>query len=180
MLSVKLESQNRRRCWIDDSCNHHERTFCLDSGKAQPPLPPRVNENAKRQLVGATSCSASVCHGGADLGQAHSEATTWRALDPHARVFDALLSRSRKPSPSISGAMAPRPTSAALSQVSRSSRVRSRVAQLSPKRWRRLRELSWSAQEWSSPHYRPAWQQADKQAHRHDGHEEPAGPRMFA
>src|SRR6187431_3274901 len=66
--------------------------FRLDSGKAQPPLPPRINENAKRQLVGATSCSASVCHGGADLGQARSEATTWRALDPHARAFDALLS----------------------------------------------------------------------------------------
>jgi hypothetical protein len=44
-----------------------------------------------RHLQGTMSCSASVCHGGANLGQPFSEVTTWRALDPHARAYDALL-----------------------------------------------------------------------------------------
>src|SRR5437868_3327669 len=45
----------------------------------------------KRELQGTASCSASVCHGGGDSGKRLSEAATWRALDPHARAYDTLL-----------------------------------------------------------------------------------------
>jgi hypothetical protein len=137
-----------------------------DSGKAQPPLAPRIKENAKRQLVGVTSCSASVCHGGADVGQARSEATTWRALDPHARAFDALLS----------------PKSQAMARHLWSDATQAHEAPLCLKchvhpgydharpNFRRNDGVSCeschgAAQEWLSPHYRPAWQQADKQSH---------------
>jgi hypothetical protein len=51
---------------------------------------------AKPMLVGVASCSASVCHGGSDLGKPLSEATTWQALDPHARAYDTLLSESSR------------------------------------------------------------------------------------
>jgi hypothetical protein len=46
-----------------------------------------------RQLQGTLSCAASLCHGGSIVGQPRGEAATWRALDPHAGAYDALLSK---------------------------------------------------------------------------------------
>lgn len=63
----------------------------LDMPRAQEP---RKNDNrgiARPQLVGVSSCSASACHGGVETGKPLSEATTWRALDPHARSYETLL-----------------------------------------------------------------------------------------
>lgn len=66
----------------------------------QRPEPTRAQERGlpeapvarpQKALLGVASCSASVCHGGASLHQISSEATTWRALDPHARAFETLL-----------------------------------------------------------------------------------------
>jgi hypothetical protein len=64
------------------------------TGSLQPdPVERSDNPVAKvsRQLQGTMSCSASVCHGGANIGQPLSEATTWRALDPHALAYNSLL-----------------------------------------------------------------------------------------
>ena len=64
------------------------------SAKAAPQVAGPV---PKRALIGATSCAASLCHGGSDLGERRSEVATWQALDPHARAYDSLLSAdSRK------------------------------------------------------------------------------------
>ncbi len=73
------------------SISHRQST-----SNAQPLVQPNIERSKKLELVGTPSCSASVCHGGSDLGQPRSEATTWRALDPHARAYDTLLSAQSK------------------------------------------------------------------------------------
>src|SRR2546421_619717 len=60
-------------------------------GPAPVPVLRSGGSALKRELQGTASCSASVCHGGSAIGQRLSEATTWRALDPHARAYDTLL-----------------------------------------------------------------------------------------
>jgi hypothetical protein len=47
---------------------------------------------APGRVLGAASCSASVCHGGSGpRGARLSEHTSWIAHDPHARAYDILL-----------------------------------------------------------------------------------------
>src|SRR5262245_14350649 len=42
-------------------------------------------------FIGAASCSASACHGGAGpRGARFSEFSTWLAYDPHARAYETL------------------------------------------------------------------------------------------
>ena len=60
--------------------------------QAQDAAPKPKSAPAHRTLIGTASCSASVCHGGSDLGKPLSEATTWQALDPHGRAYHTLLS----------------------------------------------------------------------------------------
>lgn len=52
---------------------------------------PQVAQPRSGALLGSNSCSASVCHGGSDLGKPFSEATTWRAHDPHTCAYETLL-----------------------------------------------------------------------------------------
>lgn len=134
--------------------------------KAQPPGAPRAESTAKRQLVGATSCSASVCHGGADLGQLRSEATTWRALDPHARAYESLLSARSK---AMAQHMWNDGTQAHDAPLCLKCHVHPEYDHARPNFRRQdgvgCESCHGAAQDWLTPHYRPAWQQADKKSH---------------
>jgi cytochrome c554/c'-like protein len=132
---------------------------------AQPAVKPRP-EIANRQLVGTTSCSASVCHGGADLGKPGSEATTWHALDPHGRAFDSLLTaRSKAMAKHLWGDATPAHEAALCLKC----HVHPSYDQARPN-FRRAdgvgcESCHGAAQDWVGPHYRAAWQSADKAGH---------------
>lgn len=140
--------------------------FRQDAGQAQPQVSPRTKEKSHRQLVGAASCSASVCHGGADLGHPRSEATTWRALDPHAHAYDSLLMPQ---SQAIARHLFGDGTQAHDAPLCLKCHVHPHHDQARPN-FRKADGVSCeschgAAGEWLTPHYRSGWQQADKKAH---------------
>ena len=133
-------------------------------GNAQGPAQPRLVPPSKRELIGTTSCSASVCHGGSDLGQPRSEATTWRALDPHARAFDTLLTPQSKAiarhlwGNTTLAHEAPRCLKCHVHPEYDSARPNFRAQDGVG-----CEGCHGAAQDWLTPHYRAAWNTGDKQ-----------------
>ena len=130
-----------------------------------PRAAPTVGSTHRRELIGTTSCSASVCHGGSDLGQPLSEAATWRALDPHARAYDTLLSAE---SQAIARHLWGTKTAAHEAPLCLKCHVDPVYDHARPNFRRQdgvgCESCHGPAQDWLTPHYRATWHKQDKQA----------------
>ncbi len=132
---------------------------------AEPKQPVREKEIGPRPLLGVSSCSASVCHGGGELGKPFSEATTWRSLDPHARAYDTLLSQQ---SQAMAKILWSDKTPAHEASLCLKCHVNSDY-DLSRPTFRKVdgvgcESCHGAAKDWLKPHYRANWKDADRQA----------------
>jgi hypothetical protein len=132
--------------------------------QAQPadPKPPIL---PAKKLIGTTSCSASVCHGGSDLGKPFSEATTWRSLDPHARAYDTLLNeQSQTIAKHLWGDKMP----AHEASLCLKCHVHPEYDRARPNFRKQdgvgCESCHGAAENWLTPHYRTTWKDTDKQA----------------
>lgn len=127
--------------------------------EAKPGLAPA------KKLIGTTSCSASVCHGGSDLGKPFSEATTWRSLDPHARAYDTLLTQE---SQTIAKHLWRDKMPAHEAPLCLKCHVHPEYDRARPNFRKQdgvgCESCHGAAQDWLTPHYRANWKDADKQA----------------
>lgn len=137
----------------------------LTGAQERPASQPAARVTAPRQLVGASSCAASVCHGGSEIGKPLSEATTWRALDPHARAYDTLLTPA---SLAMTKRLLGDKTYAHETPLCLKCHVHPEYDHARPN-FRKAdgvgcESCHGSAQDWLTPHYRGDWKQADKKA----------------
>lgn len=123
----------------------------------------RDDPKNRRELIGTTSCSASVCHGGAALGEPLGEALTWRSLDPHARAYDSLLTpRSQAMARHLWGEK----TKAHDAPLCLKCHVHPDYDNARPNFRKQdgvgCESCHGAAQDWLKPHYRAGWNQANK------------------
>ncbi len=123
-----------------------------------------AHASAKRELQGTASCSASACHGGNDIGKPLSEATTWRAFDPHARAFDTLVTAQ---SQAIANRLWGDKTPAHDAPLCLKCHVHPDYEHARPNFRKQdgvgCESCHGAAQDWLTPHYRARWKQIDQE-----------------